>query len=62
MCKSSLEVEQMTAALYTYVWHASLCDFNWNLTGSGWMGNAAKGGMEIYTPVHIVCMCYVSCM
>ena len=24
------------------------------------MGNAAKGGMEIYTPVHIGCMCYVS--
>ena len=26
------------------------------------MGNAAKGGMEIYTPVHISCMCYVSCL
>ena len=25
-----------------------------------WMGNAAKGGMEIYTPVHMDCMCYVS--
>ena len=24
------------------------------------MGNAAKGGMEIYTPVHMDCMCYVS--
>ena len=44
----------MTAALYTYVWHASFWDFNWNSTGFGWMGNAAKGGMEIYTPVHIV--------
>ena len=28
--------------------------------GCLWMGNAAKGGMEIYTPVHIGCMCYVS--
>ena len=24
------------------------------------VGNAAKGGMEIYTPVHMDCMCYVS--
>ena len=28
--------------------------------GCLWMGNAAKGGMEIYTPVHMDCMCYVS--
>ena len=28
--------------------------------GCLWMGNAAKGGMEIYTPVHMDGMCYVS--
>ena len=46
-------------AIYTYVWHASLFDTSLDFGGL-WMGNAAKGGMEIYTPVHMDCMCYVS--
>ena len=57
MCKSSLEVEQMTA-LYICV----ACEplrLLW-IFGCLWMGNAAKGGMEIYTPVHMDGMCYVS--
>ena len=48
----------MTAFLYICVackpFETSL-EFSWL-----WMGNAAKGGMEIYTPVHMDCMCYVS--
>ena len=46
-------------AFYTYTWHASLFDTSLDF-GCLWMGNAAKGGMEIYTPVHMDCMCYVS--
>ena len=46
-------------AFYTYMWHASLLDTSLDF-GCLWMGNAAKGGMEIYTPVHMDCMCYVS--
>ena len=48
----------MTAILY--IWTA--CMSLLTSTGFGWKGNAAKGGMEIYTPVHTVGMCYVSCM
>ena len=51
----------MTASLYICA-TCSLLRLHWNSAGFGWMGNAAKGGMEIYTPVHISCMCYVSCL
>ena len=44
------------AAFYTYVQRAAFFDFTGiKLYLDGWE-------MEIYTPVHIVCMCYVSCM
>ena len=51
----------MTASLYICA-TCSLLRLHWNSAVFGWMGNAAKGGMEIYTPVHISCMCYVSCL
>ena len=49
----------MTAVLYICAM-CSLSRLYWNSADFRWMGNAAKGGMEIYTPVHISCICFVS--